>query len=154
MIRLWWPPPPHAAAASASAANPAVKPSSSVSFLFIVASPGARPALPAPARALPHGIATAHIPRTEHFPNNGAALANAPTTIDGQRHPGDEPRLVGVEEQSGIGDIPPGPHLAAERHAAVPLSDDLFAWHARGNAGSIAMGVFIRPGKITFARMP
>src|SRR5881392_3961897 len=56
-----------------------------------------------------------------------AALSSsdARTAIDRQCHSGDEVRLVGGEEQGGVGDIPAGAHLLAQGDLGVAHCLDL-----------------------------
>src|SRR3954453_18637329 len=44
-----------------------------------------------------------------------------------QRHAGNETGFVGSKKQRGVGDVPPGSHLLAQRHLGVALGLDLGA---------------------------
>jgi len=51
----------------------------------------------------------------------GSADINGAAAVHGERHAGDEIGLVGGEEEGGIGYIPGGAHLVAQRHAGIAL---------------------------------
>src|SRR5215475_13017736 len=53
---------------------------------------------------------------------------HAGPAVDRQGDAGDEVRLVGGEEQRGIGDVPAGAHLVAQRHFGIAHRLDLGAW--------------------------
>ena len=55
------------------------------------------------------------------------ASAHARTAVDGKQHASDEARLVRGEEQCGIGHVPAGPHVFAERHPVIASGRDRFA---------------------------
>jgi hypothetical protein len=57
-----------------------------------------------------------------------AADACQLTSVDWQYGAGDESRLVGVQEEAGVSDVPAGPHLGAKRDHGVALSANLLAW--------------------------
>src|SRR6185369_5944911 len=63
------------------------------------------------------------------------APAHAFAAIDRQRDAGDEARLVGVQEQRGVGHVPAGAHPPAQGDAAVTGGDDLFAARALRHPG-------------------
>src|ERR1700737_4818986 len=66
----------------------------------------------------------------------GLTPPHARTAVHRQRHAGDEAGLVRGQEQGCVGDVPGGTHLLSQ-------------WHL-----GAAIGVFIRPGRMTLARMP
>ena len=79
----------------------------------------------------------------------------ARAAVHGQRHAGDEVRFVGGQEQRGVGHVPGGAHLAAQRHAAsrVAATSARVLPQVRARV-STAIGVSIRPGRMTLQRMP
>src|SRR5262245_33359139 len=52
---------------------------------------------------------------------------HARTAVHRQRYAGNKTRFIGRQKQRGVGDIPAGAHLLAQRHLAVTLGLDFGA---------------------------
>src|SRR5690242_2821359 len=80
-------------------------------------------------------------------PPNLRSPADALAAVDRQRHTGHETRLVGVQVERGVRDVPARAHPTAQRYAPVPRSDDFLPWRALGHAGLDGHGRVHEPGK-------
>src|SRR5262245_11763046 len=80
--------------------------------------------------------------------------AHAFTAVHRQRDAGHEPRLVGVQVERGVRHVPARAHPAPQRQAPVARGVTSSRGVPLATRASMAIGVFISPGRIELARTP